>query len=197
MCDGSTTDGAVGAVSERVVALLADRVAGRTGADPDAVALGSPADLTADPEVRLGVYLYRIERSGRDGNYRRSAEQANGGRTSVVRKDPPLTLDLGYLLTAYPSSRDVLAQHRLLGAAMGALHDTPVLGVPEAPGETPVRITLESSPPDERAWLWETFPATPHRLSVGYHVSPVVIESRTESDVERVTERRASVSRTE
>jgi hypothetical protein len=191
---------AIASVSDSVAGLLSDPLADRTDADPRAVALDSPAELSAEPDVRLGVYLSGIERSGREGS-NPSAARKRARRESdetVVRQNPPLTLALRYLLTAYPSSerRDARSQHRLLGAAMRVLHDTPVLDQAGLHDGPPPRITLESSS-SERAWLWETFPEAPHRPSVSYHVSPVVIESGETSEVGRVTERRASVSRPE
>jgi hypothetical protein len=182
------TSEAIAAVGERLRAILRDRLADE-GIDRETVALGSPADLAAKATPRLGLYLYRIEpaREHTDRERRQSA--------------PPLSLDLRYLLTAYPPSEGAsggtLGQHRLLGLAMQTLHDVSVLDVPEAVDDREVRLSLEERGPDDRAWVWETFPETPYRPSVSYHVRPVVIDSRIDRTVPEVTDRRTSVSRSE
>jgi len=58
-------------------------------------------------------------------------------------------------------------------------------------------VSFESASPKERAWLWESLTETPHRPSVSYRIGPVEIESQVESTVEYVTERQASVTRSE
>jgi len=192
------TEDPIAVVSDALRTLLADGVADRTDAPPDAVALGSPADRPTEAGVRLGVSLYRISRSGRNSDCQRRIERTDQGRTT--RKNPPLSLDLRYLLTSYPAPESSDGPAQLLGTAMGVLHDVPVLdpALPERiTGETPARVSFESAPPKERAWLWESLPETPYRLSVSYRVGPVEIESQIESAVEYVTERRASLTRSE
>lgn len=178
---------AVEAVGAELVALLRDRLT-EEGLDSDAVTLGSPADLSGRATARLGLFLYRIEpaRQHTDHERRQSA--------------PPLSLDLRYLLTAYPAADradGTPGQHQLLGTAMQTLHDVPVLDVPAAVDDRDLRLSLEDGGPADRAWVWEAFPETPYRPSVSYHVRPVVIESRIERAVPEVTERRTSVSRPE
>lgn len=180
------TSDAIAAVSERLRTLLRDRFEDEE-IDREAVALGSPADLDGRSSPRLGLYLYRIEpaREHTERDRRQSA--------------PPLSLDLRYLLTAYPPAEGAtggaLGQHRLLGLALQTLHDVSVLDVPEAVDDRDIRLSLEERGQDDRAWVWEAFPETPYRPSVSYHVRPVVIESRIEQDIPEVTERRTSVSR--
>lgn len=196
MRDRDKGGGVIPAVTRSVVELLAEGIDERTSADPEAVVLGSPADITPRSKERLAVSLSRIEPSGLDGSYQQG--ESSQTEETVVRKNPPLTLALRYLLTACPASdsRDVLAEHRLLEGAMGVLHDNPILDPAETHDGTPVRIALESSP-SERTLSRKVCPEALHRPTVSYHVSPVVIESRAESRVGRVTERQASVSRSE
>ena len=114
----------------------------------------------------------------------------------------PLPLNLYYLLTAYSGENDddidsttdpnrLLGGHRLLGQAMRALHDHPVLHAEEIAAVLPpddlldypydqvenVRITPQPLSLDEVAKIWAGF-QTGYRLSMSYEVSVVLIESR-------------------
>lgn len=104
--------------------------------------------------------------------------------------EPPLALNLYYLITAYGLDDNEAFAHQLLGQAMGTLHDHPLLD----PGEildathTPlpesdlhmqaerVRITPQPLPLEEMSKLWMTF-QTQFRISAAYQVSVVLIES--------------------
>jgi hypothetical protein len=100
---------------------------------------------------------------------------------------PPLPLNLYYLVTAYSHDGGDLLSHQLLGQAMLALFDHPVLGPADIQGKLPksdlenqverVRITPISLTTEENSKLWTAF-QTPYRLSVAYLVSVVLIDSR-------------------
>jgi len=103
---------------------------------------------------------------------------------------PPLPLVLSYLLTAYSDDKDDVKGQMLLGQAMGALHDHPLLDASEiedaTQAEVPgsdlhrqierVRITLQPMPLDELSKLWTSFQAS-YRTSAAYQISVVLIES--------------------
>lgn len=89
---------------------------------------------------------------------------------------PPLALDLHYLLTATAPKQDDAQAH--LGAGMLAFHDNPVLdpgGTAIAPFER-ARISMQALSLDDMEKLWAGVP-TPRLLSVAYEVSLVLIES--------------------
>ncbi|MCI0397883.1 MAG: DUF4255 domain-containing protein [Chloroflexi bacterium] len=100
---------------------------------------------------------------------------------------PPLALNLYYLVTAYGENNNELVGHLLLGTAMAILHDHAVLGRAEI--ETAlalsdvhkqverVRLTPQSIPIDEVSKLWTGFQAE-YRLSAAYEASVVLIESK-------------------
>jgi hypothetical protein len=102
------------------------------------------------------------------------------------RGNPPLSLDLHYLLTAYGRTDNDVFAHHVLGRAMSVYHDRPVLDRTELEaavvdsdlGLQPerVRITPESLSVDEMSKLWNTF-QTNYRISAAYRVSVVLIES--------------------
>jgi hypothetical protein len=101
---------------------------------------------------------------------------------------PPLALDLLYLITAYEKTEgdSTLLAHRLLGRAMRALHDHPVLGAAEIEAALAgselqnqierVRITPHPMSAEELSKLWVIF-QTEYRISAAYQVSAVLIES--------------------
>lgn len=105
---------------------------------------------------------------------------------------PPLPLMLYYLLTAYSDDEDDTSAHRLLGEAMGVLHDHPLLGAAEIRNATSpvadladsdlheqverVRIALQPLTFEDMSKLWTTF-QTHYRVSASYQVSVVLIES--------------------
>lgn len=106
--------------------------------------------------------------------------------------EPSLPLRLYYLVTAYGQNDNDAFGHGLLGHAMAALHDHPVLSrqeiidatgmgspVPHSDLHTQVervRITPQSLNAEEMSKLWMTF-QTQFRISAAYEVSVVLIDS--------------------
>lgn len=89
---------------------------------------------------------------------------------------PPLALELRYLLTAIAADQVKAQEH--LGIGMQILHDNPILdpgGSAVAPFER-ARVTMHPLSLDEMEKLWAGVSA-PRRLSVAYEVSVVLIES--------------------
>jgi hypothetical protein len=136
-----------------------------------------------DDELRLNWFLYRV---APNPAYRNMEPPATGWRTSRGR--PPLALRLSYLLTAFPASstnggdQEQFA-HAGMAAAMRALHENavihegePVLSALAKPLVEPLRVTMEDLDLEAISKLW-TAVAKPLRLSVGYEVSLVVVDS--------------------
>ena len=111
---------------------------------------------------------------------------ATGWRTA--RGQPPLALRLQYLLTAFPASvtnagdQEQFA-HAALAATMQALHANAILGEGDPatsalakPLVEPLRISLEPLDLESLSKLW-TATTQPLRLSIGYEVSLVVVDS--------------------
>jgi hypothetical protein len=103
----------------------------------------------------------------------------------------PLALTLHYLITAYGNDDETAGtyRHRILGVAMGCLHDITILGKREfdrvkgtlGGGDIgdliePIRITLQPLSIDEMSKLWTTF-QTNYRVSAAYQVTVALIES--------------------
>jgi hypothetical protein len=185
---------AIAEASETVVELLRNRIGERSdviSVDRSEIALVSPADIGADSDVRLSVFLYDVTEN--------SAMKNPGARPpdAGTKRQAPVAVDLRYLVTAFPSgsggdeTSNTLDQQRVLGLAMQVIHDNSHLGADELPAslaERDIQITLEEQPTGEVADIWSTFPETPVQPSVSYRLSPVLIDSRSEKAVEPAAE---------
>jgi hypothetical protein len=136
---------------------------------------------------QLNLFLYQVLP---DAAFRNQdlPRQTKPGETGY----PALPLMLYYLLTAYSDDEDDTSAHRLLGRAMGVLHDHPLLGAAEIQNATSpiadlagsnlhqqierVRINLQPLTFEDMSKLWTTF-QTHYRVSASYQISVVLIES--------------------
>jgi hypothetical protein len=147
-----------------------------------------------DTNNRVNLFLYQVVRSPAWVNADMPRQVLPG-----EIGNPPLPLNLFYLVTAYGKDDDISQPfgHELLGVAMSVLHDHPILGAEEIrlatqgsqanPGPLPdsdldrqierVRLTLHPISLDELSKLWTGF-ATPYRLSAAYEAAVVLIESK-------------------
>ena len=163
-----------------------------TAVAPDTIKLDDP-----DFGPGLNLFLHRVAPNAALRNATLPEFDPGGARTS----NPPLALDLHYLLTAYGSS-DFQAEI-LLGYAMSLLHGRPVLDraairtalepSPLGAGILPpayqalaasdladqveaVTVTLDPIDSEEMSRLWSAIQAH-YRPSVGYVVTVVLIEA--------------------
>jgi phage tail protein X len=154
---------------------------------PDLVDL----DATDEPP-RLNIFLYQVVPNTHLRNETQPWHDAQGRRAS----NPPLALNLHYLLTAYGRS-DAVAE-MILGTAMGLLHETPRLTAAMLrslldPAALPptllalaetriadqaelIRITPTVQTVDEAFKFWTAL-QSPYRPSVAYEVSVLLIDS--------------------
>lgn len=151
---------------------------------PDRIATGQ-----TEPN-QLNLFLYQVTPNTGWRNHALPARDASGARIG----NPPLALDLHYMLTAY-GAQDLSAE-ALLGFAMQFLHETPmlsraqlrtVLGPPSPPfGNLSalslaeqvewLKITPQFLGAEELSKLWTAMQAR-YRPSMAYQVSVVLIES--------------------
>lgn len=188
---------AIAEVGETLVKLLRDEIDRRDDAPVIAreeVALGSPSDVDVDNvpgvDVRLTVYLYRVAENDQLKNARRQEVGVDTFR------EPPLALDLYYLLTAHPTGEteaDVIEQQEILGFAMQVLRENGTIDGARLLGslaeDDGFHLTVAEQSVDEAGTIWNTFRETPFRPSVAYLVTPVLIEPTTQETVQRVVER--------
>lgn len=155
-----------------------------------------PPDLkpeTSNPRKgRINLYLYKIV----ENTYLKNQEIPGHGHPSDYGH-PPLSLVLFYLLTPFPDSEKYednydLNAHEILGDAMSAFHDYPILtdSMEASPGSgtkllptslrnqfEKIKITFEPLDTEELTKIWMGL-NNPYRLSVGYAVSVIQIESK-------------------
>jgi hypothetical protein len=183
--------------SETLVDLLRDRIRRRTDAidvDRNRIALVSPNEIEEDSDIRLSVYLYSIAK-----NDALNTEPRRYDQDEEVTSEPPLALDLQYLITAYPAgsngnkTAETIDQHRLLGLAIQTLNDNSILDGSEFGGsrfDKDVSITLQTETTEEAMDIWfNAIGEKPYHLSVAYTVSPVLVDSRAEEEIPSIDER--------
>ncbi|HWQ18536.1 MAG TPA: DUF4255 domain-containing protein [Methanotrichaceae archaeon] len=98
----------------------------------------------------------------------------------------PLALDLHYLITAYGNDNDDILGCRILGKAVSVLNDHPILSADEISNSLTgndlgnqidrIRITPHAISVEAMSQLWMIF-QTQYRISVGYQVGVVMIDS--------------------
>jgi hypothetical protein len=150
-----------------------------TAVAPDTVEL---TGANAGPQLNL--FLYQVSHNQGWRNVDLPSRDARGRQVS----DPPLALDLHYLLTAY--GPDELQSEVLLGYGVQLLHEMPVLDRQEIDDRLPValqashlgqqveliKVTPERLSPEELSRLWGAFQAK-YRPTATYQASVVLIES--------------------
>lgn len=160
---------------------------------PDLVPTGA-----TDP-AQLMLFLYRVSQNQGWQNSALPSRNDRGERVS----SPPLALDLHYLLIAHGAAE--FQAEILLGYAMQLLHENPVLGrdsirralalpAPVSGSVLPpafqalaaadladqfenIRVTPEPLGLEELAKIWPAIQGH-YRVTTGYHVSTVLIESQ-------------------
>ena len=136
---------------------------------------------------QINLFLYQVQPNAAWRN-RDMPQQIMPGESG----NPPLGLDLYYMMTAYGRNNDVTQpySHQLLGRMMGVLYDHALLGADEIRAAIAasmptsdldrqlerVRITLQPLSLEEISKLWAGF-QTQYRLSVAYAVSVILLES--------------------
>lgn len=178
---------AIADVGKTLVELLNEKMSNELGGS---IILGSPTDVTGN-SVSLLLFLYK---AAENPSMKNQVPQNMG----VDRlKEPPLVLDLYYMLTTFApgSIEDVTKrtqqQHELLGDAMRVLYDNAILSGSRLKGSLAgsseeLRITLNPLALDDLHKIWNIFPQQSFRASLGYIVTPVVIDSLTVRETTRV-----------
>jgi hypothetical protein len=185
-------DTAIADVGSTMIKLLRDKMSDLVP-QGSSIALISPVDAEAK-DVRLALFLYGVMENA----YMKNQEMSAIGPNQL--QQPPLVLELYYLLTAYapqqiPDASDMtLYEHRLLGRAMSIFYDNAVLSgsmlQAGLAGQDDVqRITMHPISLDDLTKLWTTFPNLQYKPSVSYMVTPVTIDSKLVTTTGRVVSR--------
>jgi len=144
-----------------------------------------PTEPFTEPTITVFCYQATVNGSLRN----RDAPTRTGNGALITR--PQVGLDLHYLLSFY-GDETLLIPQRLLGAAVRALHEEPVLGGADIAGATGllpfladndlaaapdrVRFTPTHLDIDDLYKLWSMMSGTPFALSLCYLASVVAID---------------------
>ncbi len=180
--------------------LIDHNITGSLGSNVDITAV-PPDTIAVDPATarsQLNLFMHQVTPNAGWRNEGLPSRDGRGTRLS----NPPLALDLHYLLTAYGAAE--LHSEILLGYAMHLLHETPVLDrqairTALSGGTVPgsilppayqalaaadladqveqIRITPMTMSTEEMSKLWSALQAH-YRPTAAYHVSVVLIEAQ-------------------
>ena len=140
----------------------------------NAKAFIGPLDDDAAANSPLVLFLFRTVPSQTMRNTEHRVYGA-AGQAELVHQNA-LALDLHYMLTVGPRAQAGEAESlRVLGFALQALNDAPLLAGSQVGGQT-ARLSLDPLGLDEMSRVWALFPAINYRTSVLYLASPVWID---------------------
>jgi len=146
------------------------------------IVFSNPTETARNSANRLSLWLYQVT----ENEFQKNQPVSPGGAHTLTR-DPPLVLNLFFLVTPFAPSRefDLL----LLGTTMQTLYDSPIvlLRNPQEEVFEDLRIVLCRLTLEELTRIWEAL-REPYRLSVCYQVRVSHIDSRRTSHGARVVE---------
>lgn len=197
--------GAVTAVIQNLLenGLIRQGVSGQLGGRPTVTVLSPNPESTNNGggqnlDDRLNLFLYQTALNSGWQNVGLPSRSSSGDRIS----NPPLAIDLHYLLTAY--SQEAFHAEILLGYGMQVLHETPVLTrdairtalrnlvmstnnptsaqralstADLAEQVEQIKISLHQMSTEEMFRVWSAI-QTQYRPTTAYHVSVVLIETQ-------------------
>jgi hypothetical protein len=172
------SDTAIADVGEALINLLRDNM----GIPTATIMFISPGEIEANDNVRLSVFLYQV----RENMHMRNQEMQQIDTAHL--RNPPLPLELYYMLTAHPTTgiqdrtERTAEEHRILGKAIQILYDNTLLFI----SDYELRITLNTMSLDDMTKIWTTFQSKSYRPSACYLVTPVYIDSTHEESIKRV-----------
>jgi len=197
-----TSHAAVADASDTLVDLLRTEIAtdgNEFDLTPNQIVLAAPDDVTDDSEIRISVLLHKI---GKDPSLNNRSRVNTSGNTY---QDPPLALELQYLITAYPPAdlpsvaERMQAQQTLLGRVLQTMYDAAVLEADSLSGSlretAALTCTINEDKTDRIEEWWRSIASGPVQPSVVYDVGPVFIQSTASEEVSRVEEREINVER--
>lgn len=147
---------------------------------PDKARAAGAADVD-----QINIFLYQTMPNAAWRNMD-LPRQVRPGETA----QPPVALNLYYLITAFGKGNEDTLSHQWLGQTVSVLHDHALLGAQEIRDATEhdfpasdlhqqverLRITPQPLSIDDISKLWTAFQA-PYRISAAYEVAVVLIES--------------------
>ena len=177
--------GIISDVSAAIIRILRDGMVPDIIPGSEGIGMCHPSDKG---DIQLGICLYDVKR-----NPDIIATDRIPVGSSKLR-NPPLYVDLYYMITAYSMS-DIkfrtLEEAKILGRTMQLLQSHAVLkgdilGKSAAELTQVPRIELLDLETEEKTRIW-SIPDVPYKLSLFYKVYPIEIDSLTVSEISRVS----------
>jgi hypothetical protein len=180
--------GVTAVIRDLLESWLSDQDANTALGGANAAVTALPPDLIeltgSNAGPKLNLFLHQVSTNAGWRNVDRPSRDARGERIS----NPPLALDLHYLLTAYGAEE--LHTEILLGYGMQLLHEMPVVGREMIEDRLPVglrssqlgrqvemiKISPENLNTEEISRLWSALQAK-YRPTAPYQVSVVLIDA--------------------
>jgi|LGVD01.1.fsa_nt_gb hypothetical protein len=159
--------------------------------DDSSIVLVSPGEIQANDTIRLSLFLYQVS----ENVHMRNQELQIFDPATL--NYPPITLDLFYMLTSYPSpgisdvTERTKEEHSILGRAVQVLYENAIIAGTALKGNLSekydeLHITMSHLSLDDITKIWNTFQDKPFRPSVCYLVTPVMIDSTRMMSTQRV-----------
>lgn len=167
---------------------LRDVISNSVGINQSDIRFDSVGELTHLPDQGLSLFLYKISENIFLKNQDSSPETYSN---PVKLQNPPLVLDLHYLVTPFGNSDNRLI---VLEQILKLFHDFPTItkSMMSEPlieaGNDEIKIFLTEMSVEQLNSLWNMFPNIQYRPTLTYIVSPLIIPSSriTEPAVSRV-----------
>lgn len=178
------------AVSESLRALIRAHIPAL--ASESAVVFESPADIDAEGETKLSLYLYQADTNAYLRNLPPTLNRRAGkrGPTSLELTPAPLVVDLMYLMVPYAKSAEL--ELVLVDQLVQLFHDYPALRgewlrpLLRQTGNDPIPIVPDAVSIDTLRHIWAGFPNKAYKLTKVYLLSPVRIPSTRSGDTPMV-----------
>ena len=160
----------------------------------DAVVFDSPAEIEAQGENKLSLFLYQSQKNPylRNAPFRYDLDQvSNAQPAGVPMIPPPLALDLVYMMVPYAKSAElelVLADklmrlfHEFSMLPSSVMHPTLL-----TTGNSQLEILSDHVSIDNLRNIWNGFPNKAYRFTQLYQVTPVRIPVQKLEEVDMVT----------
>lgn len=160
---------------------------------PELIGLASPADKG---DLMLSLFLYEVRPNGMAQHH----YMIDRGHS---QQDPPLAVDLHYILTAHSNAElatRAIDEQRILGRAIQVLNDNAIvrgsfLQGALADSDEEFRIVMQE--PLSLHTAITLFPNMPYKLSVSFLAGPIYIDSGRGKPVRRIVEREDRVAERE
>jgi hypothetical protein len=155
--------------------------------NPEQITFLSPKDATERKPPQISIYLYNVFEL---------TSMRNQPTATQNPSKPYLYLNLRYLIT--PITQNADDDQTVLGKILQIFYDTPVLRGSDLQGSLKeggedLKVMLDPLAIDELSKVWGMFSA-PYRLSVGYSVYPIKIESAVKPNTKPIVITRPPVS---